>query len=184
MAFGRRKVQIAVGTATASDVLSGFTFSSAGAGVNADGAMTNEGSPTLQPGASIAAGYYSGGSAASPGSGSQSYTTPGTYTFTVPSGVTRLFISAMSGGGGGGGGGGSYAASANQPGAGGGGGGAGAWAIAFLDVSAETSLQIIVGAGGVGGGGGSPGDNGSDGGGGGSTSIGSFFLPGDGGKRS
>lgn len=143
MAFGRRKVQIAVGTATASDVLSGFTFSSAGAGVNADGAMTNEGSPTLQPGASITAGYYSGGQAAAPGSGSVSFTTPGSFSWTVPSGVTRIWVAIVGGGGGGGGG---YSSTYTG---GGGGGSPQAWVLA--QVNPFDTIPIVIGQGGAGG---------------------------------
>jgi len=101
MAFGRRKVQAAVGTATAADVLTGYTFSSAVAGIGVAGTMPNQGSPTLQPGQTLAAGYYSGGQAAVPGSGSQIFSTPGPFSFTVPSGVTRL-TTVLTGAGGGG----------------------------------------------------------------------------------
>ena len=53
-----------VGNATAADVLSPYTFSSAVAGVGVTGTMPNQGSPTLQPGQTIPPGYYSGGQVA------------------------------------------------------------------------------------------------------------------------
>lgn len=87
------------GNAQPADVLTGSNFSSNN-GTDQPGSMPNNGSPTLQPGASLAAGYYSGGSAASPGSGSQTFSTPGSFSFTVPSGVTRV-TAALAGGGGG-----------------------------------------------------------------------------------
>lgn len=117
----------------ASDVLSGTTI----AGIN--GTMPNQGSPTLQPGQGIALGYYSGGNAASPGSGTQAFTTPGSYSFTVPSGVTRLLIQAIGGGGGGG------VASSTVGGGGGGGGGCGFETIA---VTPGDTVTGQVGAGG------------------------------------
>jgi collagen type VII alpha len=102
MGFGRRKIPTAVvGTATAADVLRGVTFSSAVAGVGVEGTMPNNGAPTLQPGQSLAAGYYSGGSAALPGTGTQTFSTPGPFSFTVQSGVTRLRALLTGGGGGG-----------------------------------------------------------------------------------
>lgn len=103
MAFGRRKVQSAVGTATAADVLSGFSFSSAIAGINTQGLMPNQGQPILQPGASLTPGYYAGGQAATPGSGSAANGSPGsTIQVVVPSAVTRMF-GILNGSGGGGG---------------------------------------------------------------------------------
>ena len=51
------------GTAAVGNVLAGDTFSSAN-GIGLTGTMPNNGAPTLQPGQAIAAGYYSGGSAA------------------------------------------------------------------------------------------------------------------------
>lgn len=128
-----------VGTATASDVLTGETFSSAVAGSGASGTMPNQGSPTLQPGAAITAGYYSGGSVASPGSGSQTFTTPGKYDFTVPSGVTRVNAACWGAGGS------SAAGNAAYPQ----GGGGGAFTLGTLDVSPGQSLSVVVGAGGA-----------------------------------
>ncbi len=57
-------VAAVTGSATVADVLTGATFASA-AGIGLAGTMPNNGAPTLQPGAAIAAGYYSGGGAAS-----------------------------------------------------------------------------------------------------------------------
>jgi len=70
------------------------------------------------------------------------YATPGTYTFTVPSGVTT--ISAMAVGGGG-------AGDDGNTGDGGGGGGSGASAGYFsnLTVTSGSTLSIVVGAGGL-----------------------------------
>jgi|GEM_PF-6916852 len=54
-----------VGTATAADVLTGYTFSSEAAGIGVAGTMPNNGAPTLYPGEGISQGYYSGGQIAS-----------------------------------------------------------------------------------------------------------------------
>lgn len=142
MAFGRRKVQSAVGTATTSDVLSGFTFSSAVAGINAKGLMPNQGQPILQPGQSLAAGYYSGGQAAAPGSGSVSFTTPGTYSWTVSSGVTRIRIVVGGAGGGGQGGTSTTGGTSGCP---------GGWVLQDVIVNPFEVITITIGAGGAGG---------------------------------
>ncbi len=128
----------ATGNATSTQVLQGYTFSNA-AGNDIAGTMVNNGSPTLQPGDSIAAGYYSGGSVASasvavPATGSQSFTTPGSTAFTVPAEVTRLLAQIWSGGGGGTAG---YA------------GGQGAYVSALLSVTPGQALNMIVGSGGT-----------------------------------
>jgi hypothetical protein len=102
------------------------------------------GSPILQPGSPIPMGFYLGGSAASPASGSQVYNTPGTYNFTVPSGVTRLLASAIAAGGGSGGA--QVPSSGGNYGGSGGGGGA---ESGFLDVTPGTVLTINVGTGGL-----------------------------------
>jgi len=81
--------------------------------------------------------------------GQQAWTSPGTYTFTVPTGVE--FISgAMVGSGGGGAGGTTWAGGAQYYGGGGGGGGA---LIYFNDypVKPGDTFEIVVGAGGSGG---------------------------------
>lgn len=105
--------------------------------------MPNQGSPILQPGASITPGYYPGGQAAAPGSGSVSFTTPGSFSWTVPSGVTRI-VCIMCGGGGGG------AGSANATYYGGGGGAISIY-LTFISVNPGDLLSGQVGAGGVGG---------------------------------
>jgi hypothetical protein len=86
-----------------------------------------------------------------------SYTTPGTYTFTVPEGVTSVGVTAIGGGGGGGGGGG-YAqiilnieSSETMAGAAGGGGGSGY--VTVLDdvpVAPGQQVTVVVGRGGNG----------------------------------
>ncbi len=83
-------------------------------------------------------GSYSGGNSTS---GSQTYTTPGTYSFTVPSGVYSILAVATGGGGGGG----SDGYNNNGGGAGGGGG----TAISALAVTPGQNLTITVGAGGA-----------------------------------
>lgn len=122
----------------ASDVLTGTTIAGVG------GTMPNQGSPTLQPGQSITSGYYGGGSAAAPTSGIQYFNSPGSYTFTVPSGVTRI-IGAMWGAGGGGSGGGLVSSPVGP------GGGAGALVVVLFNVSPGDVLNLSVGAGGLGG---------------------------------
>ncbi len=77
--------------------------------------------------------------------GSQTFTTPGTYSFTVPEGVTRIFYRMWGGGGGGGG------SCAYGTYVGGGGGGAGAYTSGFLNVVPNSVLSVVVGAGGAGG---------------------------------
>jgi hypothetical protein len=99
-----------------------------------------------------------------PSPGSQTYSTPGTYTFTVPNGVTRV-VAVMWGAGGGGGGGGnnsSYYAC---------GGGGGALVTELLNVSSTNSITINVGSGGSGGAAGSGGGNGTSGQTGGASSV-------------
>ncbi len=97
--------------------------------------------------------------------GRQTYASAGTYTFTVPAGVYRLFIKAVGPGGGGGG--------ANGTGASGAGGGSGAYAEGYLDVTPGQVITIIVGSGGTGGvGGSSPGAGGT----GGTTNIGGVII--------
>ncbi len=87
--------------------------------------------------------------------------------FTVPAGVTRLYVQAWGGGGGGGGGG--TVLSLGVPTAiGGGGGGGGAYGASFITVIAGSSLSVVIGAGGAAGA-----LNGA-GGGGGVTSFGSY----------
>jgi hypothetical protein len=82
-----------------------------------------------------------GGSVAN---GSQTWTTPGTYTWTVPNGVSRLIIAEWGGGNSGG-----VWGSDDV------GGTAGSFTLGFLSVNSGQSVTIVVGAGGVNKGGGS-----------------------------
>lgn len=75
------------------------------------------------------------------------YTSAGTYTVTVPLGVTRMLVRRCIGGGGGGGGAGSNGGAV--------GGGAGGAASCVLPVAPGQTVTVTVGAGGVGGAGGS-----------------------------
>jgi hypothetical protein len=94
---------------------------------------------------------------------SVSFTLPGTYTWTVPAGVTSVQVVAAGGGGGGGGISGPYAAGQA--------GGAGAVVTSTLAVAAGQVFNIVIGAGG--GAGTSPPDGscGAGGGGGGASSV-------------
>lgn len=91
----------------------------------------------------------------------QVFTSSGT--FTVPSGIARVWVRVVGGGGGGGG------ASSDGANAGGGGGGAGGYSEEFVDVSATTSVEITVGSGGNGG------NNETNGGTGGASSFSTFL---------
>ena len=93
---------------------------------------------------------------------SVSFTLPGTYTWTVPAGVTSVQVVAVGGGGGGGGISGTHAGQA---------GGAGALVTSTLAVAAGQVFNIVVGAGG--GAGTTPPDGscGAGGGGGGASSV-------------
>ncbi|MHB1865544.1 MAG: glycine-rich domain-containing protein, partial [Candidatus Saccharimonadales bacterium] len=126
---------VGLGTATPAQVLEGYTATS-GSGANQAGTMPNLGAQTLQPGAAaIGPGYVTSAQAASPGSGSQTFTSSGT--LTVPSGVTRLRV--LQWGAGGGGLAGYY------------GGGSGGFAMSLFPVLPGQSASITVGAGGLGG---------------------------------
>jgi hypothetical protein len=74
------------------------------------------------------------------------FKTPGTYSWTVPNGVTLIWVTIVGGGGGGGGG-----SSSSSGGYGGGGGGGGIIYHLPLKVSPGKTLTITVGAGGNGG---------------------------------
>jgi len=116
-----------------------------------------------------------GSTAVLPGHGQVSYTSPGSYTFTVPEGIYEIFaqVWGAGGGGGGGGAGGIYGSDAGGGGGGGGGGGAGGYIEGWIPVSPGQTLSITVGAGGSGGSGGSTsGAGGSPGGVGGVSSVG------------
>ena len=82
------------------------------------------------------------------GGGTQTFSTPGATTWTVPNGVSRVFVQVWAGGGGGAG---SYWGSGT-------GGGGGGYAEAWCPVTAGATVNLTVGAGGIAGiGGTSPG---------------------------
>lgn len=102
--------------------------------------------------------------------GMQTYSEPGTYSWTVPQGVTQILISGCGGGGGGGGSGGG--SSSNRSGGGCGGGAGKAQLPTLRSVTPGTTLSITVGAGGNGGSRGSSGSgNGGSGSNGGNTTV-------------
>jgi hypothetical protein len=77
----------------------------------------------------------------------KSFTTAGSYQFTVPAGIVRLWVRLV--GGGGGGGGGSGSSLSGQTWSGGGGGSAG-YSEGFMNVTPGQVIQVNVGAGGDG----------------------------------
>ena len=99
------------------------------------------------------------------------YTANGNYT--VPAGVTTIWVSGCAAGGGGGGGGGTVGSTGNVGSGGGGGGGAGQPAIRTpFAVSAGDSLAVVIGGAGAGGAGGAnTGTNGSNGADGGNSTL-------------
>ncbi|OPG98995.1 hypothetical protein B2I21_07520 [Chryseobacterium mucoviscidosis] len=101
--------------------------------------------------------------------GSQSYNQPGSFTFVVPDGISRLIVDMWGAGGGGGGG----AIGAGQ--GSGGGGGAGAYLSLSLPVIPGQSIPIVVGSGGYGGG------TDSNGASGGLSKVGNYIAYGGGG---
>lgn len=156
------------GTAQPGDVLSGKTFTN-DAGEQT-GTMPNNGAVTITPGTSnitIPAGYHNGSGyvagdpdlipaniksgvsifgvvgslVLNPVNGTQQWTTPGSYSWTVPDGVYRIMIAFVGGGGGGAG----TTYNNNKVGGGGGGGG-----IIFADVTPGQVINFTVGAGGAG----------------------------------
>lgn len=105
------------------------------------------------------------------GNGLAAWQTAGTFSWTVPAGVTKLYVEAWGGGGGGG-----YANSTRH----GGGGGAGGGAIKLWSVTPGDSVTIVVGSAGQGALG--PTDaNGADGG-NSTVTIGATSISGNGGK--
>lgn len=97
----------------------------------------------------------------------QIYATAGSFTWTVPAGVTSCLAYATGGGGGGGG-------STSATGAAGGGGGGGATGIRLCDLTGVSTVTVTVGAAGAAGAAGGSGGNG------GSTSFGAFIAAGGG----
>ena len=78
------------------------------------------------------------------GVGTDTYTTPGTYTLTVPAGMTSMRLTLNGGGGGGGGG-------SSRSGGAGGGGGASSIATTVFTVTPGATYALTVGSGGAGG---------------------------------
>ena len=123
-----------------------------------------------------------------PSSGHEEFTTPGTYSFTVPGNVKSLNVTVIGAGGGGGGGSGTGVYTLTQPHVCGGtydqcrayygyrgtAGGNGANVTKTINVTPGTALTIIVGAGGAGGSGGGLGSNGGNGTAGGASSINNY----------
>lgn len=87
--------------------------------------------------------------------GVQLYTVPGSFNFTVPTGITQLRATVIAGGGGGGAGGAFTTATSSSAltswGGGGGGGGGGGYARRLFTVTPGQVIAITVGAGGLGG---------------------------------
>jgi hypothetical protein len=95
----------------------------------------------------------------------QSYSTHGSFSFTVPSGVFRLYVPGLVGAGGGGGGGQGSATWSS------GGGASGGFSSGYITVTPGQIIPVTVGQGGAGG----LNTNGAVGGTGGSTSFGAFI---------
>lgn len=80
------------------------------------------------------------------GKNAQVFTSTGTTTFTVPSGITKVKTTVIGAGGAGGG----CSTGGSNAGDSGGGGGGGGTAIEFVDVTGTTTIQVFVGTGGSG----------------------------------
>lgn len=106
-------------------------------------------------------------------------------TFTVPAGVTTLYVSGCGGGGGGGGGAGYNTSNSSYYAGGGGGGGAGSQAIRTpISVTPGLVVNVTIGAAGAAGVSGATGATGGNGGDGGSTAFGTALtLAGGGGGK-
>lgn len=134
------------------------------------GARFNSWDPTLnlntstwKQGAVAGGGYIYTAGGVHPNGGIVNYTTAGSDTFVVPTGITSITVKTWGGGGGGGGGGNSQA---------GGAGGGGGYTVSTIAVTPGETLTVYVGGGGSGGAFSSGGnDAGGGGGGGGYTSI-------------
>ena len=128
-------------TATAAQILANATAYVNGAKIT--GIMPERGSPTFNPGDSIPAGHYGGGSVAYEGHGSQTFSTPGNFTFTVPAGVSQIIAELWGAGGGGNG---NYQNNYNAGAAGGG----GAYVEVLVSVTPGQQISVVVGAAGAG----------------------------------
>lgn len=109
----------------------------------------------------------------------------GSGSFTVPAGVTTLYISGCAGGGGGGGGSSSTASSSVATCGGGGGAGQSVQRVSVI-VTPGQIIPVVVGTGGTSGAGGATGSNAQAGGSGGLTSFGTsllYLLPASGGGQ-
>jgi hypothetical protein len=138
-----------------------------------------DGGPGEPFGGGGAGGVFSSAGGAGAGGGvviiyvtkSITYSTAGTYTFTVPAGVTSLTAQAWGGGGGGGGEGAEYGSDFD------GGGGGGAFAGSLLTVTPGAQYTVTVGAGGAGG---TTNTTGGTGVSGGNSSFGTLVIAGGG----
>ncbi len=140
------------GTAGQPQVLTGYTVGTP-SGVVGGSMPTKVGSATvLNPSGvdqAIPQGYYDGltssgkVAAVNPSAGNTSWTTPGTYSWTVPIGVTRVLATMIGAGAGGSGGSGTSAGT--------GGGGAGACTSGWATVTPGSTVSVVVGTGGNGG---------------------------------
>ncbi len=113
-------------------------------------------------GVATAGGYVYSVGGVHPDGGIATFTTAGTSTFVVPTGITTITVKAWGAGGGGGGGGGA---------ASGGSGGAGGYATTNLSVTPGETLNVYVGGAGGAGGGSGTNSSGVGGGGGGYSRI-------------
>jgi len=126
------------GNATAAQVLAPNTFGTENGVI--PGTMVNRGKPTLRPGDILLSGYYDTNTITTQPNGQQDYTTPGTYNWIAPTGVTSIIAVIVGGGGGGG----------DRTGSGsGGGGGSGGIFIDRIPVTPGTSYTVVVGIGGL-----------------------------------
>lgn len=123
---------------------------------------------------------------AQPGASNSGWVAPGSRgkvritadsTFTVPQGVTTIYVSAVAGGGGGGGGGGSGRSTNTRSSGGGGGGGAGRFVISeAIGVTSGQTIAVTIGAGGAAGAGGTARNDGRNGSTGGITRVGDSIV--------
>lgn len=137
-----------------------------GARIDSWTSTNNLSTPVWGQGTATAGGYiYSAGGKGGAATYKSTYYTAGSFTYTVPAGVTSLTVKVWGAGGGGGTG-------ANSTGTGGAGGGGG-YAKSVLTVTPGANLTLTVGSGGTGGSGAAVGGNG---GGYSSVQSGSTFL--------